>query len=112
MLAARRALVAADRAADVEVVRSGEVAWRSAADVGNPEVWLIVGPLGLAVGGGNERDPLAVAGQSVGPDASIDIGDAPRLSAAPRHGVEIAVVRIVVGLAPAIRDEVDVVAIG
>ena len=112
MLAARRALIAADRAADVEVVGSGEVARRAAGDVGDPEVGLIVGPLGFAVRCGNEGDALAVAGDRVRANASLDVGDSPRLAAAARHRVEIAVVGIVVGLVPAIRDEVDIVAVG
>ena len=112
MLAARRALIAADRAADVEVVAGGQVAGRAAGDVGDPEIGLIVGPFGLGVCRRDEGDALAVAGERVRPDGAVDVDDPPRLSAAARHGVEIAVAGIVVGLAAPVRDEVDVVAVG
>ena len=59
-LAARRALVAADAAVDVEVVGRGQVARRAAGKIDDPEIGLAVRAFGFAVEGADEREPLAV----------------------------------------------------
>ena len=112
MLAARRALIAADPSADVEVVAGGQVAGRAAGDFRDPEIGLVVRPLRLRVCRRDEGDALAVAREGVRADGPVDVDDPPRLPATAGHGVEVAVAGIVVGLALPVRDEVDVVAVG
>ena len=111
MLAARRALIAANPSADVEVVAGGQVAGRAAGDFRDPEIGLVVRPFRLGVCRRDEGDALAVAREGVRADGPVDVDDPPRLPPTAGHGVEVAVAGIVVRLALPVRDEVNVVAV-
>ena len=67
-LTARRALVAADAAVDVEVVGGRQVARRAGAKLGDPEVGLSVGALRVARQRADECDAPAVGRERVGAD--------------------------------------------
>ena len=106
MLPARRALIAADRAVDVEVVRRGQVAG-CATDVRHPQVRLAVGPFRVAVQGSDKGDARPVRRGRVGADGAVDARDHPGLAAVLRYGVQVGVVGEIVALAPAFGHEVD-----
>src|SRR5688572_26076592 len=112
MRAARRALIAADRAVDVEVVLLGQIARSAAGDVHDPEVRLAVGTLRRPVMRADERDPLAVGRRSEGADAAVDARDARRLTAGPAGRIEVAVRGQVVSLLAAVGREIDLRAVG
>ena len=110
MLPARRALIAADPAVDVEVVRRGQVAG-CATDVRHPQVRLAVGPFRVAVQGSDKGDARPVRRGRVGADAAVDARDHPGLAAVLRYGVQVGVVGEIVAFAPAFGHEVDLRAV-
>ena len=111
-LAARRALVAADAAVDVEVVGRREVARRSGAELGHPQIGLGVGAFGVANERADEGDALAVGRQRIGADRSFDARDPGRLTAIPGDRIQVAVAGVVVRLAPAVGHEVEARSVG
>ena len=79
-LTARRALIAAEPAVDVEVVGGGQVAWCASAQFGDPEVGLRTNAR-VSRRNADEGDALAVGRERVGADATLDADDPGRLAA-------------------------------
>src|SRR5882672_5088923 len=105
MLSARRALVAADAAVDVEVVAGCEVARRTVRQIDDEQVRLAVRTLGVAVRRSDERYALPIGGGRERANASLDACNPCRFATVFRHRPEVAVIGIVVRLASTIRRE-------
>src|SRR6267378_735895 len=105
MLPARRALVAADAAIDVEVVAGCEVAGGTVRQIDDEQVRLAERTLGVAVQRSDERNALSIGRGRERANASLDACNPCRFATVLRHRPQVAVIGIVVRLASTIRGE-------
>src|SRR5262245_27149512 len=111
--AARRALVAADAAADVEVVIGGQVPGRRFGHVVDyEEVWLRVGLNRFARRRAAERNSLAVVAQAVVAHPAVEADDLLLVAPVGRDRIEVGARRLVIGLQRAVGNEIDALAVG
>ena len=107
VLSARRRLVPADAARDVEVIVGGQVLRRAARRVDDPQVRLAVGTNRFAAKRADEGDPFAVGRQRQVADSAFDARELLDRAARRRHGIELVIALVVVRLRDAGRREVD-----
>ena len=113
LAAARRVLVAADAAADGEVVAGRQVVRRRAGAVlDHPQVRLVVGSLRRVVRRAGEGDRPAVGAEGVAAHAAVEGQELRRLAARRRHRVQIGAALLVVRLLHVARREVESRAVG
>src|SRR5215475_6352010 len=111
--AARRALVAADAAADVEVVIGGQVPGRRFGHVvDHEEVGLRVGLNRFARRRAAERNALAVVTEAVVAHPAVKTDDFLLVAPVGRYRIKVGARRLVIRLQRAVGNEIDALAVG